>query len=116
MLPPIGTTARAPKYGSLNSVHEPATSIKTFNDETTFNRIVAQHNDSTGTNAMYSQTKSTKTCNESHANSSAGEKGDNSSNIAINLNIGTKNNRTTGQPKLPTLSTEMKIGTTPNCK
>lgn len=118
MLPPIVTTSRATKYSSLNSVHEPATSIKTFNDEMTFNRIVAQHNEpsTTGTNAMNSQAKNTKTCNESYANSYAGEKGDNSSNTAINLNIGTKNNRTNGQPKLPTLSTEPRIGITPNCK
>lgn len=116
VLPPIGATSRATKYGSLNSVHEPATDIKTVDNEMTTNMIAAsQHADpnSMGYNATNIRASNS---NESHANTCRTNKGDNNTSTTINLNIAMKNNRTTGQPKLPTLSTETKTGTTSNCK
>lgn len=118
VLPPIGTTPRATKLSALGNVQEPVADIKTFNDEMTSYTIALQHIGSdtmVGNSGMDLRMKNGT--DVGYANVRNGEKGDNSTNIAINLNIGTKNNRTNGHIKLPTLlSAETKTGTTSNCK
>lgn len=120
VLPPIVSTPppRAAKLSTLNNVQGPVANIKTFNDEMTSNTIaLEQHaeSDTLGNNGMDLRMKNGN--NELHANNCIGEKGDNITSTPINLNIGTKNNRTNGQLKLPTLSQpETKTGTTSNCK
>lgn len=116
VLPPIGTTSRATKLNALTNVQEPIADIKAFNDEMTSNTATAQHIGSS-TMANSATDLRMKNGHELYANACIGEKGDNSANTAINLNIGTKNNRTNGQLKLPTiLPAESKTGTTSNCK
>lgn len=116
VLPPIGTTSRATnKRSSLNSLREPEveTHIKTFDNEMTSNMVAPQYNMepySMGNNAMDLRAKSG--CNETYANTCIGERSDNGLNMAINLNIAMKTNRTNSCPKLPTLLTDSKA----NCK
>ncbi|XP_031626541.1 armadillo repeat-containing protein 2 isoform X2 [Contarinia nasturtii] len=90
VLPPIGTTSLVTKLSLLNGVEEPDGSIKNVDDEMTSNR-----------SALQQQQHQTDSC----------AMGNNVMDLRAKSD---KNNRNNGCPKLPTLLSDMKSGTSSN--